>query len=120
MIFNSNPFLVFFVVTLLGYWLVRKNASYRNVFIFAASLFFYGWWDWRFVGLLLMTGWIDFFAAQKIEASPDVQSKWRWLKLSLCSNLGVLGFFKYAGFFVSSAAEALSSLGLNVPRPALA
>lgn len=120
MIFNSTVFLIFFAAVTLLYWMVRSNAGHRNLLIVAASLFFYGWWDWRFVGLLLITGGLDFYAAQKIEESSDKAVRKRWLMLSLISNLGALGFFKYAGFFVDSAATLLAHFGISVSKPTLA
>jgi alginate O-acetyltransferase complex protein AlgI len=119
MIFNSTVFLIFFAGITLLFWLVRKNADHRNLMIVAASLLFYGWWDWRFVGLLLMTGALDFYAAQRIEASSEKSVRKRWLMLSLTSNFAALGFFKYWGFFVDSAVSALASFGIEASRPTL-
>ena len=80
---------------------------------------FYGWWDWRFLGLLMLTGGIDFACARKIAAERAPAIRRRWLWLSVVTNLGTLGFFKYAGFFVESAATALGHLGLAVSLPTL-
>jgi alginate O-acetyltransferase complex protein AlgI len=79
------------------------------------SLFFYGWWDWRFIGLILLSGAIDYFAALGI--SKHSASKRRWLVLSIVGNLGVLGFFKYYGFFAESLNLMLSRLGLEAAAP---
>ncbi len=79
------------------------------------SLFFYGWWDWRFIGLILLSGTIDYFAALGI--SKHSASKRRWLVLSIVGNLGVLGFFKYYGFFAESLNLMLSRLGLEAAAP---
>lgn len=119
MIFNSNTFLVFLAVVSLLYWLVRHRASRRDKLILVASLVFYGWWDWRFLGLLMLTGGIDFVCARRIasETAPAIRRRWLWL--SVITNLGTLGFFKYAGFFVDSAAAALGHLGLTVSVPTL-
>lgn len=119
MIFNSNAFLVFLAAVSLLYWLVRHRASHRDRLILVASLVFYGWWDWRFLGLLMLTGGIDFACARKIAAERAPAIRRRWLWLSVVTNLGTLGFFKYAGFFVESAATALGHLGLAVSLPTL-
>ena len=91
MIFNSNVFLVFLAVVSLLYWLVRHRATRRDRLILGASLVFYGWWDWRFVGLLLLTGGVDFACALKIAAGTRPERRRRWLWLSLLSNLASLG-----------------------------
>jgi len=119
MIFNSTVFLIFFAAVTLLFWTVRRNAGHRNLLIFLASLVFYGWWDWRFVGLLLITGGVDFYAAQRIEESSNPSVRKRWLMLSLISNLGALGFFKYWGFFVDSAVTTLAHFGIEASRPVL-
>ena len=119
MIFNSNVFLVFLAVVSLLYWLVRHRATRRDWLILGASLVFYGWWDWRFVGLLLLTGGVDFGCALKIATETRPERRRRWLWLSLLSNLASLGYFKYAGFFADSAAAALDHLGLSAPLPVL-
>lgn len=120
MIFNSNIFLLFFSVVILIYWLVRNNQGHRDWLILASSFLFYGTWDWRFLGLLVLTGGIDFVCAYKISKATDHTEKKRWLMFSMLSNLGTLGFFKYAGFFLESAFHVLDSLGIPSTRPVLA
>ena len=120
MIFNSNIFLLFFSVVILLYWLVRNNQGHRDWLILIASFIFYGTWDWRFLCLLIITGGVDFVCAYKISTSQEPTSKKRWLLLSILSNLGTLGFFKYAGFFLESAFHLLETLGIHSTRPVLA
>ena len=120
MIFNSDIFLLFFSVVILLYWLVRNNQGHRDWLILIASFLFYGTWDWRFLGLLVLTGGIDFVCAYKISNSNNQTIKKRWLMFSLLSNLGTLGFFKYAGFFLDSAFHILENLGFHSTRPVLA
>jgi D-alanyl-lipoteichoic acid acyltransferase DltB (MBOAT superfamily) len=120
MIFNSNIFLLFFSVVILLYWLVRNNQGHRDWLILIASFIFYGTWDWRFLFLLIITGGVDFVCAYKISTSQEPTSKKRWLLLSILSNLGTLGFFKYAGFFLESAFQLLETLGIHSTRPVLA
>ena len=120
MIFNSNIFILFFAAFMLLYWLVRNNQGYRDWLILIASFVFYGTWDWRFLGLLVLTGGIDFVCAYKISNSNNQTVKKRWLMFSMLSNLGTLGFFKYAGFFLDSAFHLLETLGFQSTRPVLA
>ena len=120
MIFNSNIFILFFTAVLLLYWLIRNNQGYRDWLIVVSSFIFYGTWDWRFLGLLIITGGIDFVSAYKISSSNNPAEKKRWLLLSIISNLGTLGFFKYAGFFLESTFHLLEMLGIPSTRPVLA
>jgi len=119
MIFNSNAFVLFFLVVTLLYWLVRHNQKHRDGLILVSSFYFYGSWDWRFLGLLVLTGGIDFLCAIKISDHPDKAVRKRWLMLSLVSNLGTLGFFKYAGFFIDSAVTLLQRFGISNSAPTL-
>jgi len=120
MIFNSNIFILFFTVVLLLYWLIRNNQGYRDWLIVVSSFIFYGTWDWRFLGLLIITGGIDFVCAYKISTSPQLTTKKRWLMFSIVSNMGTLGFFKYSGFFLDSAFQIFEIFGLQSTRPVLA
>ena len=117
MFFNSPEFLVFLPVVLLVYYALSRRA--QNAWLVLASYFFYGWWDWRFCGLLALSTVIDFTCALRIDASSDSRVRRRWLLLSLCANLGILGFFKYFNFFVDSAAALLSAVGLQPHLPVL-
>ena len=113
MIFNSNAFIIFFLVVTLLYWLARHKQHHRDGLILVSSFYFYGSWDWRFLGLLILTGGIDFLCAIKISDQSDKAIQKRWLMLSIFSNIGTLGFFKYAGFFIESAVMVLEQIGLS-------
>ena len=112
MVFNSAVFFLFFLIVLLLYWkFFTKNLLARNLFIIAASLFFYGWWDWRFTFLWMFTSLTDFFIAIQIAKH---RNKGKILLLfSICINLAVLGFFKYFNFFVNSFSVLLNHFGLK-------
>ena len=86
----------------------------RNVFLLVVSYLFYGWWDWRFLGLIAASSIVDFIVGWhlgKYELPDSVRR--RWLALSLTANLGLLGAFKYYDFFLESADFALSGLGFS-------
>jgi alginate O-acetyltransferase complex protein AlgI len=120
MLFNSISFLFFLpIVLVVVAVLPQAPKRWRNGFLLVASYFFYGCWDWRFLGLLLATTVIDFWVGKTIAATEDPQRRKRTLLLSICANLGVLGFFKYCNFFVASAAALLESLGIRTSVPAL-
>ncbi|MDH7502832.1 MAG: MBOAT family O-acyltransferase [Verrucomicrobiota bacterium] len=117
MLFNSDTFLLFFGAFGLLYYMVRSNLRARNALIVIASYIFYGWWDWRFVPLLAFTSVVDFAAAILIHDSHNQLHRKKWLAMSIIANLGVLGFFKYCGFFVDSIVAGLAQLGIHAePR----
>ncbi|HET6347961.1 MAG TPA: MBOAT family O-acyltransferase [Candidatus Krumholzibacteria bacterium] len=112
MLFNSFIFIIFLcVVVPLALWLPRRP---RNVFLLIASYFFYGYWDWRFLSLLFVSTIIDYVAARAIAATDDPRRRKRFLLLSLASNLGLLGTFKYFNFFVDSFARVAAHFGTNL------
>lgn len=112
MLFNTLEFALFFAIVYAVYASLRHRA--QNVFLLAASWFFYGAWSWKFLGLLILTTTIDFAAAIAISrAAPNRRRV--WLLASLGTNLAVLGFFKYANFFVENAEALVAAFGLE-PR----
>ncbi len=118
MLFNSFIFLVFLCVVLTGYYIARTRVL-QNRFLLVASYFFYGWWDYRFLTLLLFSTTVDYFVARAISSSGHPERKKLLLSLSLASNLGCLGFFKYFGFFIDSAEQALAAVGFGADFPTL-
>jgi D-alanyl-lipoteichoic acid acyltransferase DltB (MBOAT superfamily) len=87
------------------------------VLLILASYFFYGWWDWRFCGLLLFLTLLNYFSALAVHSeSPHRRT---YLCLNITGNLAVLGFFKYYNFFAESLATALSHLGIHPYLPVL-
>jgi alginate O-acetyltransferase complex protein AlgI len=110
MLFNSWIFLCFFTLVLVAYW--RLQHKWQNRFLLLASYVFYCAWDWRFLGLILFSTAVDFFAARAMENRGDSRRR-ALLIASLVSNLGLLAFFKYFNFFVESASAFLSHLGLE-------
>src|SRR5688572_4850758 len=102
MLFNSTVFLQFFAAFLLLYFLCRNSLTARNLLILAASWLFYGWWDYRFLGLLIFSGCFD-YAAGLLVARARTLWRRKWvLAASVAINLALLGFFKYYDFFVES------------------
>ncbi len=114
MLFNSFEFLVFFLVVYTAYLALSRWHRGQNLMLLVASLVFYGWWDWRFCFFLVAASTIDYALALKIQEAPDLRGKRRWLALSVCSNLGLLATFKYAGWLVTNL-NALAGLDLPVP-----
>lgn len=107
--FTQLEFLLFLCLILAAVWRCRTRVT-RNVILLAASYYFYAYWDIRFCGLLLLSTVVDYVSAGQISRSANDRTRKRWLMVSLCVNLGVLGFFKYFNFFIDSAATLLQSV----------
>lgn len=117
MTFNSVEYAVFLSAVLLVYWRLPRRP--QNLLLLAASYVFYGWWDVRFLGLLVLSTLLDWVIARRLGATEHDRARKRWLGLSMASNLGILGFFKYWGFFVESGTEVLEALGVDWAAPTL-
>lgn len=114
MLFNSLDFAIFLPIVYLLYWFVfNKSIKLRNFFLLTVSYIFYGFWDWRFLSLILISSFMDYFLALKISATPDSDQKRRkfLLILSLVLNLGFLGFFNYYNFFVECFIDTFALFG---------
>ncbi len=111
MLFNSIDFLVFLAVVLV--LVHRTRGAAQQWILLLASVFFYGYWDWRFLGLLFFTTTVDFVCAQRLEEARTPQARQAFLWLSIGTNLAVLGFFKYGNFFLDSLRPALTALGMG-------
>ncbi len=114
MLFNSVEFVLFLGAVFSLYWLVfSRRLVWRNLFLWAASYLFYGWWDWRYLLLLAASSSVDFWVARQLGRIDDPRRRRRVLMLSLAGNLGVLATFKYFDFFVGSLEAALAGLGVE-------
>ena len=119
MLFNSIVFLQFFAAFVLLYWLCRNRLRARNLLIVAASYLFYGWWDWRLLSLLFASSLLDYSVALGMQRSQTQTARKWWLAASLTGNLGMLGFFKYWDFFVTSFSSLLNTCGFKADWPTL-
>ena len=117
MLFNSHVFLAFLLVTLVGFqFLSKRHVEAGKTWLVAASLFFYGWWKFSYLALLLGSVCGNFLLAGFISrAREDGRSTTSLLSFGVAANLGLIGYFKYAGFFVETA-NALAATGLPVPQ----
>jgi D-alanyl-lipoteichoic acid acyltransferase DltB (MBOAT superfamily) len=119
MLFPTITFAVFFLLVFVGNWLLMPRARLWKPFMLLVSLFFYGWWEWRFVLLLVLSALVNHFFARLIERTPPGTGRTWALAGAVAANLAVLGWFKYYGFFVTSAADFLGAFGLNADLPLL-
>ncbi|GGD22057.1 MBOAT family O-acyltransferase [Flavobacterium orientale] len=114
MLFNSIDFAVFLPIVFLLYWLVfSKSLKKQNLFLILASYVFYGWWDWRFLLLILISTLVDFYVGKKLgqETAPKKRKLLLWV--SVLTNLGMLGFFKYFNFFIENFTSAFTFFGAS-------
>ena len=112
MLFNSIEFFLFLPLVFIFYWLIgAKNIKSQNLLIAFASYFFYGWWDWRFLFLILFSSLVDFTVGHMLKKYTKPSKRKFLLWVSICVNLGFLGFFKYYNFFVDSLVESFTFFG---------
>jgi alginate O-acetyltransferase complex protein AlgI len=111
-LFNSLEFLVFFLVVLGLYAVLRHRA--QNTLLLVASYVFYGVWDYRFLALLMGTTVVDYYVALAMQRQIGTAARKRILVLSIVANLGVLAVFKYLNFFADSFAELAAVFGFHV------
>jgi alginate O-acetyltransferase complex protein AlgI len=111
LLFDTLQFLLFLLGTVVGFHLAP--ARFRNALLLLASYAFYAAWDYRFCSLLLGSTAFAYWIGQKIESADDQRLRKRWLVIVVVANLLLLGVFKYFNFFISSAQELLTLLGLE-------
>lgn len=115
MLFNSIEFLLFLPAVFILYWFVfNKSLKQQNLLVLVSSYVFYGWWDYRFLSLIILSTFVDYFIGLQITKAKEEQRKKQLLWLSIFFNLGVLGFFKYYNFFIDSWMDALNSIGYSL------
>ena len=119
MSFTELIFAPFAIVTYLVFFLLRKHPAAQIILLLLASYIFYGWWKVTFLWLILFSSALDFFIGQAIAATADRSRKKLYLAVSLIGNLGLLGYFKYANFFIQSANDMLAAVGLSPDWPVL-
>lgn len=117
MLFNTIEYLVFFGVVLSLYWALPHRG--RSWLLLVAGYFFYGCWDWRFLGLLLFSTLMDYTVGLKLAAMTHPRSRKLLLAISVSVNLGLLCFFKYFNFFAENLHELLLALGVPSSRTTL-
>lgn len=112
MLFNSIDFAIFLPIVFILYWFVtNKNLKLQNFLIVVASYVFYGWWDWRFLSLILFSSLVDYFVGLGLLKQENLTKRKMLLWTSILVNLGLLGFFKYYNFFLDNFIAAFSFFG---------
>ena len=113
MLFNSIVFFVFLATFFLFYWFTYRNLKIQNILILLGSYIFYGWWDKKFLILILLSTLVDYFIGWYLASAKPKKAK-VYLFISIFFNIGLLGFFKYYNFFVDSLVISLAHLGYQV------
>lgn len=111
MLFNSIDFAIFFPIIFFLYWLVSDKIVLRNALILMASYVFYGWWDWRFLLLIIISSIVDFYVGKAIFKNKEQGKRKRLLLVSLLVNLGFLVYFKYSNFFIETFVDSFRLFG---------
>ncbi|MFB9057591.1 MBOAT family O-acyltransferase [Mariniflexile ostreae] len=122
MIFNSYDFVVFFVIVFVLYWFVfHKTKKSQNILLLLSSLLFYGWADWRFLGILVFNILFNYFLAKKIHNADKEKRKQSILWIGIVVNIGILGYYKYFDFFyenllhIFGSGSSFTALNLLIP-----
>lgn len=115
MLFNSINYLFFLPIIFVIYWLLNsRKLEYQNLFLLAASYFFYACWDWKFLFLLMFSTGLDYVTGLQIFNSKTAFGRKVWLWISIGINLGFLGVFKYFNFFAASFIQMFEGLGIHL------
>jgi D-alanyl-lipoteichoic acid acyltransferase DltB (MBOAT superfamily) len=113
-LFPTITFAIFFMIVLPLSWLLMPRPVHWKLFMLAASYYFYGYWNWQFVLLIAASTVGNQILGRLIHRSEDERARRGLLALAVVGNLGVLGYFKYYDFFVTSAVNTLDRVGLNI------
>jgi D-alanyl-lipoteichoic acid acyltransferase DltB (MBOAT superfamily) len=120
MLFNSLDFAIFFPIVFIFYWFVTsRNLKFQNLLVVTASYVFYGWWDWRFLSLIIFSTVVDYAVGQKLRVEEIQRKRKIFLWISILVNLGFLGFFKYYNFFLDNFISAFSFFGAEISASSL-
>ncbi len=115
MFFNSIDFAIFLPIVFVLYWFVTNtNLKLQNVLLVVSSYVFYGWWDWRFLSLILFSTLVDYCVGRALANQEVVLKRRALLWTSILVNIGFLGFFKYYNFFLDNFVSAFSFFGTTI------
>lgn len=115
MLFNSIDFAIFLPLVFGIYWIVgKKRIKLQNAIVVIASYVFYGWWDWRFLSLIIFSTLVDYTVGRYLGKSSHPRNRKLLLITSVLVNIGFLGFFKYFNFFLDNFVQAFSFFGYEI------
>ena len=117
MLFPTVDFGIFFILVFAVSWFLVKLPAIRKHFLLIASYVFYGWWDWRFCGLLALNALINYSAALLVSDAKSEGKRKLWLGVAVTLNLAILATFKYLDWFMQSLSDVLIAVGLERDVP---
>ncbi|MFT7157288.1 MAG: alginate O-acetyltransferase complex protein AlgI [Parvicella sp.] len=114
MLFNSIDFAIFLPIVFVIYWSLVRNLKAQNIILLIASYVFYGWWDWKFLGLIFLSSVVDFFIGLLLQNEEKRVARKAYLAASLFVNLSLLGYFKYFNFFLDAFEQSFTIIGYQL------
>jgi D-alanyl-lipoteichoic acid acyltransferase DltB (MBOAT superfamily) len=114
MSFISVAFLVLYLITIAYYYLLHRNYKLQNILLLIASYTFYASWDWRFLGLLILSSAVNYVIGRTIYGEEVPGKRKTWLALALVYNLAILGSFKYFNFFEDNLINLVGLWGIKL------
>ena len=111
MLFNSFEFALFLPTVFILYWATSSKIKLRNLVLLVSSYIFYGFWDWRFLILIIISSTVDFFIGNLIHKSKNHEKRKLFLLISVMVNVGFLLYFKYTNFFIESFVDTFRLFG---------
>lgn len=112
--FTTVEFGVFLLTVFIIYWNIKSSCQIQNILLLVASYVFYGWWDWRFLILLICLSLFNYLIGIKLDASKTTWHRKALLITGLVINLGTLGLLKYFNFFIEGFIDFVSLLGYQI------
>ena len=116
--FDSYTYALFLPLVFIIYWALRKNLKWQNLFLLVASYVFYGWWDWRMLGLIVLTSLTTWGSALMMRGDHSRHDR-LWSAANIVLNVGILAVFKYLNFLRDSFVDFLGLFGVNPDWPTL-
>ena len=116
--FDSYTYALFLPLVFIVYWALRKNLKWQNLFLLVASYVFYGWWDWRMLGLIVLTSLTTWGSALMMRGDCSRHDR-LWSAANIVLNVGILAVFKYLNFLRDSFMDLLGLFGVNPDWPTL-
>lgn len=120
MLFNSLDFAIFLPIVFFLYWFIfNRNLRLQNLLLVVSSYVFYGWWDWRFLSLIVFSTVVDYFISIGIKSSTNEKARFKLLWVSIIVNIGLLATFKYYNFFLDNFVKAFLYFGIEFKASSL-